>query len=115
VSGLKGSTYEERLKGLGMKSLEDRRKEMDFMQTYKIMNGLDDVDSQIWFRSPGSMRPTRANTGASYILTQRARLEIRDNFYTCRATGAWNNLPEEIRAAPTQGAFKGTLRRLAEH
>jgi len=94
--------------------LEDRGKEMDLIQTYKILNGLDDVDHEIWFRKPGSLRPTRANTGAGYILPQRTRLEIRENFFTCRVTKAWNSLPEDIRASPTLGVFKGALRRLAE-
>jgi len=109
VSGLKGKTYEERLKELEMLSLEERRNEMDLVQTYKILNRLDDVDPETWFRRPGSIRPTRANTGAGYIVPQRARLEIRDNFYSCRATRAWNRLPDEIRAAPTLGAFRGAL------
>jgi len=87
---------------------------MDMIQTYKILNGLDKADSNTWFRSPGRMRPTRANTGAGYILPQRTRLEIRENFFTCRVTRAWNRLPDEIRGAHTLGAFKGALQRLAD-
>ena len=41
VSGLRGGTYEERLAELGLPSLQDRRREIDMVQTFKILRGLD--------------------------------------------------------------------------
>ncbi len=41
VSGLKGTTYEEKLKELGLTSLEERRHQIDMTQTFKIIHGID--------------------------------------------------------------------------
>ena len=45
IVGLKGQTYEEKMMELGITSLLERRKKMDLIQTFKIINGLDDVKS----------------------------------------------------------------------
>jgi hypothetical protein len=37
ISGLKGHTYEERLKEVGLLTLEERRHQSDMVQTYKIV------------------------------------------------------------------------------
>jgi hypothetical protein len=39
VSGLRGRTYSERLAEQGLPSLEERRKEADLKQVFKILNG----------------------------------------------------------------------------
>ncbi len=41
VSGLKGTEYEERLKELGLITLEERRHQADMLQTFKIVRGID--------------------------------------------------------------------------
>jgi ribonuclease P/MRP protein subunit RPP40 len=40
VSGLQGATYENRLKELGLATLEERRHQADMVQTYKIVTGI---------------------------------------------------------------------------
>ena len=49
VSNLRGRTYEERLAKLGMVTLETRRLRGDMIQTFRIMSGIDLVDSETWF------------------------------------------------------------------
>ena len=49
ISGLKGKSYQEKLKELNMQSLETRRKRFDIIQVYKIMNSLVDMNSNQWF------------------------------------------------------------------
>ncbi len=46
VSGLKGTEYEERLKELGLTTLEERRHQADMLQTFKIVRGIDKVNSE---------------------------------------------------------------------
>ena len=46
---LKGKTYPERLKALGLPTLEYRRERADMVQVYKIMNGIDKVDKDKLF------------------------------------------------------------------
>jgi hypothetical protein len=49
VSGLTRSTYEEKLKELGMDSLKDRHTEADLVMTYKVLHCLSTVDKDVWF------------------------------------------------------------------
>jgi hypothetical protein len=51
ISGLEGKTYKERLKEVGLLSLEERRHQADMVQTYKIVTGKDMVKSETWFQS----------------------------------------------------------------
>lgn len=44
ISGLRGKTYEEKLLELGMTTLEERRRQLDMIQMYKIMAGQSRVD-----------------------------------------------------------------------
>ncbi len=41
ISGLEGKTYEERLKEVGLLTLEERRHQADMVQAYKIVTGKD--------------------------------------------------------------------------
>ena len=51
VSGLKGTSYLEKLCELGMVTLEERRHQLDMLQTFKILNGFDRVKKDTWFTS----------------------------------------------------------------
>ena len=62
VSGLKSRTYEERLTELGMETLENRRQDQDLVTAYKILNGVDDVAKEIWFRQVPEERTQRRRT-----------------------------------------------------
>jgi hypothetical protein len=50
VSGLKGKTYEDKLVELDLPTLEERRHQTDMLQTFKIVRGIDRVDSSTWFQ-----------------------------------------------------------------
>ncbi len=41
ISGLKGTTYEEKLKELGITTMEERRNQSDMVQMLKILYGYD--------------------------------------------------------------------------
>ena len=44
VAGLKGKTYQDKLKEVGLTTLEERRDRGDMIQTFRIIQGLDNVD-----------------------------------------------------------------------
>ena len=45
ITILKGVTYEDKLEELGILSLVVRRSRADLIQVFKILKGIDDVDS----------------------------------------------------------------------
>ena len=47
--GLVGDSYEDKLQEVGLTTLVDRRRRGDMLETYKIMNEIDDVDYRTWF------------------------------------------------------------------
>jgi ribonucleases P/MRP protein subunit RPP40 len=49
VHGLKGKQYEERLKILGLTTLEKRRQRSDLIEIFKILTGKEDLDSEKFF------------------------------------------------------------------
>ena len=78
VSGLNGQTYEERLKELGMDTLEKRRQDQDLVTTYKILKGVDDVAKEVWFRQVQEDRThrTRATEGGHNIVWVTSKTEL---------------------------------------
>ena len=64
VSGLRGSDYKERLKEVGLLSLEDRRLQYDLVQIFKIVRGFDNVDLRTWFTLVGD-NPVRLTRDTS--------------------------------------------------
>ena len=62
IQGLHGS-YEEKLQHINLPSRVDRRLRGDMIQTYKIVNRIDEVEPSTWFEIAGdTRRPTRSTT-----------------------------------------------------
>jgi hypothetical protein len=109
ISGLQGSTYEERSKELGLTTLDERRHQADMVQTFKIMQGHDRVASNTWFqRVDVTVRTTRSASDPLNLKQQASRLETRRNFFSNRVpvVKAWNLVPSEIKGARTVNGFK---------
>jgi hypothetical protein len=115
VSGLKGTTYEEKLKELGLTSLEERRHQIDMTQTFKIMHGIDKVQSSTWFEQVDtSVRTTRSAADPLNLKQQTVRLDLRRNFFSVRAVEGWNMVPRDIKNARTVQIFKKAYRKHRE-
>ena len=56
IPGMKGLTHEERLRTLGLYSMEFRRMRGDLIETYRILKGLDRVDVGKMFPLVGETR-----------------------------------------------------------
>ena len=115
VTGLQGTTYEERLEELGMDTLEKRRMDQDMIQAFKILKEVDDVDKTTWFTTMEN-RPqrTRAAVGGHNLEGQLSRLELRRNFFSQRVVDMWNALPNRTKSAKTVQEFKNLLRKNRE-
>ena len=111
MSGLKGQSYEDRLRELRLPSLSDRRREIDMVQTFKLIN---ESDSEIEFRRADTRRTTRAAAGRDNLLKERAKHEFRNRFFTVRVIDEWNSLPDSVKEAGTAAVFKRQYRRHRE-
>ena len=72
VAGLKGRTYEQKLVEVGLTTLEERRVRGDMIQTFRILNGIDQVEPGTWFTMANKRnRLGAANTrySSDYIMT----------------------------------------------
>ena len=81
-SGLKAPTYSEKLKELGLLTLEARRDRISATQVWKILNRKDDVDENHWFQrlSLNLQRSTRLTSSEFNLVFPRANREIRRQF-----------------------------------
>ena len=106
IATCKNLPYQERLRKLGLPTLEYRRERADMIQTYKILHGIDKIDKDKLF-TPALYRATR---GHSYKLQKkRSRLNVRANTFSNRVVDTWNNLPENVVNAPSVNEFKSRL------
>ena len=106
VTSLKNYSYPERLKKLGLPTLEYRRERAHLIQVYKILNNIDLVDKEKLF-TIAEYRQTRGQPFK--LFKRRSRLNIRANTFGNRVVNSWNALPEKIVNAPSLNAFKSRL------
>ncbi len=106
------TSYEEKLKELGISTLEERRKYLDLLQTYKVMTGKDNVERSIWFDMASSgQRATRQAADPLNIRPKAARLEVRRQFFSQRVVEYWNEIPEKVKSAVSVIGFKAGLKK----
>jgi len=74
-----GLSYEERLSQLGLYLLEFRRVRGDLIETYKILTGLDRVESERMFPM---VEESRTRGCSLRIRGKPFRTEVRINFFT---------------------------------
>ena len=99
-------SYPQRLKRLGLPSLQYRRLRADVIQVYKIIHGIDRIEISMFFKLANDER-TR---GHRYnIVKQRCRTNKRKIFFSNRIVDTWNSLPPEIVESPNINTFKSRL------
>ena len=91
VSSLVKLTYKQRLRHLRLHSLYCRRQRGDLIKTFKILNGLENVEASNFYES-GQPGRTRGHT--IKIFKPRARMLTRQRFTSIRVIDQWNGLPQ---------------------
>ena len=122
---VKGATYEEKLKDAGLTTLEKRRERGDAIEAFKTIKGFNRVQIDKWFTfESDDARPTRSNTTVTNEGTkrrphvmkgERARLEIRRNFYNVRVVNKWNAIPDWVKEKESVNSFKNAYDKWANH
>ncbi len=98
--------YHERLRQLKLPILVYRRHCRDLIQTYKILSHNYNLDESIIFQRAIDGR-TRGHSHK--VIKERVTTATRRNFFSCRVTELWNELPAGVVAASDVDIFKKNL------
>lgn len=113
ISGLQGTSYEEKCREVGLESLESRRKTQDLVMTFReVAKGGGPRGGALELIGKEGNRTTRFSADEKNIIPRRSRLDLRKNFFTNRAADSWNSLDKETKRAPTVNSFKNRLKTL---
>ena len=105
LPSIQNLSYTERLRYLGLPTLQYRRIRADLVEVYKIINNVDKIDSSKLFP-----RPVTVTRGHKHkIFKKHCRTNIRKFSFSQRVVDYWNNLPSEVVEARTVNSFKSRL------
>ena len=107
---LKDLTYSERLRALNLTTLAYRRQRNDVIQVYRIVNKIDNIPFETFFKK------NERNRGHSLKLVKpRANSKIRQNSFSNRVIDHWNDLSESDVMSSDLIAFKTAIEKKWEN
>ena len=106
IPGLRDLTYEERLNECGLTTLETRRLRGDQIEVFKILNGYENIDYNIFFE----IKESKITRGHNYTLVKKqSRLDVRKYSFSQRTINVWNNLSTDCVQASSVNMFKNKI------
>ena len=105
VPELRNLQYEERLKRLGLTTLEDRRIRGDMIETYKLLTCKEDINPGKFF----TMAPIRGDpelTNNMKLYKKSFRLDVRKYSFSQRVIDKWNTLEKDVVESVKTSGFK---------
>ena len=110
TSGVSWTTYEDKLREVGLTTLENRRQRRDMIHVWKILFGQDHVNKNKWFSSAyepwENESQTRMSSDPLNLKIPVVHTEIWRNFFSLRVINMWNDIPYEIKRAVNLNIFK---------
>ena len=106
IKSIKHLPYSERLHILNLPSLKYRRTRGDLIQTYKIFNGIDNLDTNTFFQLATNLRTRNSQDN---IFIRHCRTNKRKYSFSNRVAPVWNKLPVITKQANNLNTFKNFL------
>ena len=108
IPELRDLTYDSRLLQCGLTTLETRRLRGDQIEVFKIVNGYEDDDRNMFFKLKEGSR-TRGHKAA--FVKEQCRLDMRKYSFSQRVINEWNKLPNDCVNASSVNMFKNRIDR----
>jgi ribonucleases P/MRP protein subunit RPP40 len=99
--------YNERLKRLGLNTLQRRRTRGDVIEIYKLLSGKEAISSTQFFQLSANEHGLRVYN--KKVCNRRSRLDVRKFFFSNRVANDWNGLPQKVVDSTSINSFKSAL------
>ena len=96
IPELRDLSYEERLKECGLTTLETRRLRGDQIEVFKILNGYENIDRNMFF---SLKKDSRTRGHEVKLVKDQCRLDIRKHSFSQRTINEWNKLSTDCVTA----------------
>ena len=106
IPELRDLSYEERLKECGLTTLETRRLRGDQIEVFKILNGYENIDRNMFF---SLKKDSRTRGHEVKLVKDQCRLDIRKHSFSQRTINEWNKLSTDCVNASSVNMFKNKV------
>ena len=103
---LRDLSYEERLKECGLTTLETRRLRGDQIEVFKILNGYENIDRNMFF---SLKKDSRTRGHEVKLVKDQCRLDTRKHSFSQRTINEWNKLSTDCVTASSVNMFKNKV------
>ena len=106
IPELRDLSYEERLKECGLTTLETRRLRGDQIEVFKILNGYENIDRNMFF---SLKKDSRTRGREVKLVKDQCRLDIRKHSFLQKTINEWNKLSTDCVTASSVNMFKNKV------
>ena len=106
IPELRDLSYEERLKECGLTTLETRMLRGDQIEVFKILNGYENIDRNMFF---SLKKDSRTRGHEVKLVKDQCRLDIRKHSFSQRTINEWDKLSTDCVTASSVNMYKNKV------